>query len=384
VNILLVACWDLSRDDAPTIHVDAVARGLARRGHAVVVVAPEGRAPPRPRDVPYTRSLLPVGTSRFAPHLFALEAARAVAWASPRPDVVYVRDFEASALPLLAARAAGLPTVLEANGILEQEAQALGFDGALHGTLVRGFARTSLRLAGRVLAVSPEVVRHAIEAVGRSSTTVVLVENGIDPEQVPLVDRATARARTGLPASAPLLGFLGGFQAWQGVERLIEAVPPLLARVPEARVVVAGFGPSEGLYRATAKRMGVEERVLFPGRIPIDEAHVWNAAFDVGVHLARPPRACSSVKLVNYAAAGTPVLASRVADFRFVEEKGIGVLVDFDDVHAIARAAADLLLAPERRAELGARARSWALAERTWDQVAAITERALEDVTAGA
>jgi glycosyltransferase involved in cell wall biosynthesis len=380
VNVLIVACWDLSRDDAPTIHVDAVARGLARRGHRVHVIAPAGENAPRFQGGPYELETLLVGRGRLVPHTFAVEAARAIAW-SARPDVVYVRDFEASALPLLAARALGLPRVLEANGILEEEARALGFDSPVHGALVKVASRSALKLAERVLAVSPEIARHAVEVAGLPRERVVVVENGVDAEAVRPRDRRELRARLGL-GEGPILGFLGGFQAWQGVERLIEATPGVLARVPDARVVVAGFGPCEAAFRDAARASKVEERVLFPGRIPIDEAPLWNAAFDVGVHLARPPRACSSVKIVNYAAAGTPVLASRVPDFAFVEEKRIGVLVPFDDVGAIATAAADLLRDPDRRAAMAERARAYVLAERTWDRVAETTERVLEQVVA--
>ena len=374
MRILLVACWDLSRDDAPAVHVDAVAAGLAARGHEVTVLAPEPARALGSR--PYAVEPVPVPAGRLGPQVFAVRAAARVA--RSRARAVYVRDFEASLVPLAAARGRALPTLLEANGILEEEARDLGFDGALHGTFVRTTSRAALRLADRVLAVSEGVRRHALEVAKVEPRRVAVIENGVHPELQLPHERSAVRAELGL-GQGPILGFLGGFQAWQGVERLIEVFPRVLERVPDARLVVAGFGPMEASYRAAADGSPARARILFPGRIPRERAPLWNAAFDVGAHLARPGRSCSSVKLAAYAAAGIPVLATRTADFAFVESEAIGRLVDFADDEAIARAASELLTSPEERRERGARGRAYVLRERTWERVAEKTERLLED-----
>jgi glycosyltransferase involved in cell wall biosynthesis len=374
VRILLVACWDLSRDDAPAVHVDAVASGLRARGHEVSVLAP---APEKPlEERPYVVELVETPRGRLGPQVFAVRAATRIARA--RAHVVYVRDFEASFVPLAAARARGLATLLEANGILEEEARDLGFDGALHGALVRTTSRAALRLADRVLAVSEGVRRHAVLVAGVEERRVSVIENGVHPELQRPHERARVRAELGLGLE-PVLGFLGGFQAWQGVERLIQVFPRVLEEVRDARLVVAGFGPMDASFRAAAERSPARARISFPGRIPRARAPLWNAAFDVGVHLARPGRSCSSVKLAAYAAAGIPVLATRLPDFAFVEREAIGQLVDFDDDDAIARAASELLLSPEERSAAGERARAYVLRERTWARVAERTERLLEE-----
>lgn len=377
MRILLVACWDLSRDDAPAVHVDAVASGLVARGHEVTVLAPEPSSALGARL--WALETVPVPRGRLGPQVFAVRAAARVA--RSRARAVYVRDFEASLVPLAAARGRGLPTLLEANGILEEEARDLGFDGALHGGFVRTTSRAALRLAGRVLAVSEGIARHAVEIAGVEARRVLVVENGVHEADQRPMDRAAVRAELGL-APGPLLGFLGGFQAWQGVERLIEVFPRVLERVPGARLVVAGFGPMDASYRAAAERSPARDRIAFPGRIPRERAPLWNAAFDVGAHLARPGRSCSSVKLAAYAAAGIPVLATRTPDFAFVEREAIGRLVEYADDAAIAAAASELLGSEELRRELGERARAYVLRERTWSRVAEKTEALLEAAVA--
>jgi glycosyltransferase involved in cell wall biosynthesis len=311
----------------------------------------------------------------MGPQLFAVRAAARVA--RTKATVVYVRDFEASFVPLGAARARKLPSVLEANGILEEEARDLGHSGAVHGALVRTVSRAALRLADRVLAVSPGVARHAVEVAGVEAHRLAVVENAVHPEAQRPYERSAVREELGLGLE-PTLGFLGGFQAWQGVERLIAVFPRILARVPDARLVVAGFGPMEASYRAAAEGSPARERIAFPGRIARERAPLWNAAFDVGVHLARPGRSCSSVKLAAYAAAAIPVLATRTPDFAFVETEQIGRLVDYEDDEGIARGASELLLDPEARRRLGERGRAYVLRERTWSRVAALTEQLIE------
>jgi glycosyltransferase involved in cell wall biosynthesis len=222
-----------------------------------------------------------------------------------------------------------------------------------------------------------DTARHAVSVAGVEARRVQVIENGVHPESQRPHDRGQVRAELGLSLD-PTLGFLGGFQAWQGVERLVEVFPRVLERVPEARLLVAGFGPMDAAYRAAAERSTARERISFPGRIARERAPLWNAAFDVGVHLARPGRSCSSVKLAAYAAAGIPVLATRTDDFAFVEEEKIGRLVDYADDDGIARAASELLLSSELRRELGERARAYVLRERTWEKVAEKTEKLLE------
>src|SRR5207244_1704042 len=97
--------------------------------------------------------------------------------------------------------------------------------------------------------------------------------------------RATARARLGLPADAFVVAGLGRFVPVKGFDLLVAALPPLVAAVPSARLVLVGDGPERRALEAQAVALGVRGRLLVTGAMP--DIAVGLAAADA---LAAPSR----------------------------------------------------------------------------------------------
>lgn len=379
MRVLHVCHWDLSSPDAETIRKLALTRELARLGHEVVLLAPDlGRAPgerlPRGARIVYAPS--PGG--RFAAHLYALTALPFLLLLAltRRPDAVYLTDHTASAPLALLLRALGLRFVLEVNGIPLQDARLQGVRNPLWLFLIDLFSKTTYRLADRFAVVSPEIQENVKKALqGEARREIAIVPNGVDLSVWRPEKKATARARLSLPLERPVIGFLGSFYQWQGLDRLLAAAPLVLEREPETLFLLAGFGPEEERLRELARPLG--DAVRFVGRVPLADGPTWVNAFDVGVHLVMPRKACSPVKLLCYMACARPTVATFEVDgFESIEKDQAGRRVDYHSLESIAEGLlAELALA---RRNDGSGPRVPAVALHGWEGVARVTSELLD------
>jgi glycosyltransferase involved in cell wall biosynthesis len=380
MRVLHVCHWDLSSPDAETIRKLALTRELARLGHEVVLLAPAlGRAPrerwPRGARVVYAPSL----GGRFAAHTYALTALPLLVLLRFffRPDAVYLTDHTASAPLALLLRALGWRFVLEVNGIPLQDARLQGLANPLWLWLIGLFSKTTYRLAERFAVVSPEIKENVARELGAAAAgrEIAIVPNGVDLALWRPEKKSAARARLGLPADRPVVGFLGSFYKWQGIDRLLLAAPLVLAREPETLFLLAGFGPEEEALRALARPLG--DAVRFAGRVPLEEGPAWVNAFDVGVHLVTPGKACSPVKLLCYMACARRCVATLGVDgFESLERDEAGRRVDYASLESIAQGVlAELARA---RRDDGSGPRVAAVSKLGWDEVARVTGALLD------
>jgi glycosyltransferase involved in cell wall biosynthesis len=376
VRVLHVCHWDLSSPDAETIRKLALTRELARRGHEVVLLAPAlGRAPeetwPRGARIVYAPSL----GGRFAAHTYALTALPWLVLLAFffRPEAVYVTDHTASAPLALLLRLLGLRFTLEVNGIPLQDARLQGITNPLWLALIDLFSTQTYKLAERFAVVSPEIQENVRKEIP-GKREVAIVPNGVDLAVWRPEKKSLARARLSLPEGRPIVGFLGSFYKWQGLDRLLAAAPLVLEREPETLFLLVGFGPEEDALKELARPLG--NAVRFVGRVPLEAGPSWVNAFDVGVHLVLPGKACSPVKLLCYMACARACVATLGVDgFESVEREGAGRRVDYTSLRSIADGILGELALAVRQD--GSGPRSGAAESHGWEGVARVTEELL-------
>jgi glycosyltransferase involved in cell wall biosynthesis len=166
----------------------------------------------------------------------------------------------------------------------------------------------------------------------------------------------------------------------KGFDVLIDAVPLMRERLPGLRVRIAGDGPELGPLRAQAKRLGVEDCVEFLGWVAPDEIHgLYESATVVSV----PSRWQEPFGLVAVQAAfaGRPAVVSAVGGLPEAAGDEGAVLVEPDDPGALAAAAAEVMLDPERARRMGRIARERAVREFAFDICVDSHERLYEEMT---
>lgn len=365
-----VAAVRLSASSGQTTHIVESCRALAVR-RATTLFAPV--APP---DPPPGLAFQPVPLPGRPPRelVFQARLARELLRCARPPAVVYVRAAAFNLGAILAARRLDAPCVLELNGLpaleyaLERPRGARA--PALRGGIYALMARIEARLASGIVAVTPQL---ADEARRWGARRVHVATNGVNPASITPQDRLAARRTLGLPADAELVGFVGNFARWQGLDTLIRAALALQTQRPALRLLLIGDGVERGRLAALAAPLA--DRVHFTGALPHASVGAALSACDV---LAAPFPASernrrtgvSPLKIFEYMALGRPTLASALPGLEFIERERLGLLCAPDDPAALAARLTDLLtLSPGERAALGARARAAAEGRYSWESI---------------
>lgn len=356
---LLYLCADggisLRGTKGASAHVRQVTAALARRGHEVTVACRRFDGDCRP-SADVETALMPGDESAHAEWLHALVRRRAV-------DAVIERYSLASGPGHHVAAAQQIPLVLEVNAPLVDEAAR--FRGLRDAPLRRAREAALLRAADAVVAVSEAIAAHC-RAAGVAGDRIRVIPNGVDAAAFAGTDGTAVRLRLGLSPADPVVGFCGSLKPWHGVDVLVDAVALL---GPGPTLLVVGDGPESAAVRARARALGLAAATVMTGGVPHDAVPGHLAAMDVGVapYRAMDPFYFSPLKVVEYLAAGLPVVASDLGSLRDLTP--LVEVVPPDDAPALARALAALLADPPARRRLGDRGRAFA-ATRTWDGVA--------------
>lgn len=284
--------------------------------------------------------------------------AVARAW---RPDVLHAHSPALCGLAAVrAGRRLGIPVVYEIRAFWEDAAvgNGTGREGSPRYWLTR-------QLENRVVAGADAVVticRGLLEdlaARGVARDRLSIMPNGVDLTvfgQAQPRDPALAEA-LGL-GDGPVIGFLGSFYPYEGLDDLIAAMPAIVAAVPGARLLLVGGGPAGDALRAQAEASSVADAIRFVGRVPHAEVHRYYALADVVCYPRKAMRLTDLVtplKPLEAMAQGKLVAASDVGGHRELIEDGVtGTLFPADDPAGLAQAMIALLRDrgawPERRA----------------------------------
>jgi glycosyltransferase involved in cell wall biosynthesis len=144
-----------------------------------------------------------------------------------------------------------------------------------------------------------------------------------------------------------VIGFIGSFYDYEGIDDLIAAMPALLARQPEARLLLVGGGPCEAALRAQAEASPAAQAIRFVGRVPHHEVERYYALADIMVYPRKQSRLTDLVtplKPLEAMAQGKLVAASDVGGHRELITDGVtGRLFAPDDPAGCAAALAALI-----------------------------------------
>jgi glycosyltransferase involved in cell wall biosynthesis len=205
---------------------------------------------------------------------------------------------------------------------------------------------------------------------------VSVVEDGIDTEAFqPAVAAAPARQALGIPAERRVIVYLGLLTPYQGVECLIQAMPRVLARVPQAHLLLLGW-PDEQRYRDMAAAAGVGERVTLAGKVEYARSAELLAAGEVAV-APKLSTSESNGKLRHYMACGLPTVAFDLPMNREVLGD-LGIYAGAQNSEALAAALVTALSDRSRSAAIGRELRAAAVRDHGWWRAAEKLERVYE------
>ena len=290
-----------------------------------------------------------------------------------RPDIVHAHSPCRNAMAALpVARRWRLPLVYEIRGLWEDSAVShrSASPGGWRYRLSRALETRMVHRADAVTVLC-EGLRREIVARGVPEGRVTVVPNGVDLTRFSSdgePDPALVKS-LGLSGTS-VLGFIGSFYRHEGLSLLIAALPRILERRTNVRLLLVGGGPEEQPLRQLAAAAGVADRVILTGRVPHDDVGRYYRLTDVLVYPRPPMRLTDLVtplKPLEAMAQGRLVIASDVGGHReLIRHDETGFLFPAGDGAALAATVLSVLDQRERTATIRSAARRFVEQERTW------------------
>lgn len=390
-----------------------MARGLQDSGYEIIVVNRPGfpldvtdlqAGEVTPGDlidgIPYRRILAPTRRSHKGQD-YVLSAAEALksALRELRPELVMAASNHPNALlAQIAARALGIPFIYEIRGLWEitRWSREPGFRETREFADQARLETISAQNADHVFTLTAQL-RDELVIRGVPGERISLLPNSSDPARfTPRPRDAALASRLGISENVPVIGYIGSFVQYEGLEDLTRACAILAGRGVDFRLLLVGnenaSGNDRGPITAEIERIaaegGLTDRLIMPGRVPHHEVESWYSLIDIAPFPRKPQpvtEMVSPMKPLEAMAMAKAVLVSSVGALRdMVIPEETGLVFDKGNIDSMAAGLERLIRDPALRQRLGARAREWVQQERTWKITARKAKAVIDRIVASA
>ncbi len=298
-----------------------------------------------------------------------------------KPDVLHAHSPALNGMAaLLAGRETGLPVVYEVRAFWEDAAVDHGtcHEGDLRYRSTKALETYVLRHANAVTTIC-EGLRLDMLSRGIQSDKITAIPNAVNVEQFQLLTEKDLQLQQQLGLGGKkVLGFLGSFYAYEGLDLLVAAMPAILQQQPDTVLLLVGGGPQQQALQQQIRDLGLEHAVIMPGRVPHSVVNSYYSLVDLLVYPRKSMRLTELVtplKPLEAMAQGKLLLASDVGGHHELIEQGkTGWLFKKDNLADLTQQITSILAElqpaaaglPERYWHIQQQALAFVRHQRTW------------------
>jgi len=290
-----------------------------------------------------------------------------------KPDILHAHSPALNGLAALkAAKRHNIPLVYECRAFWEDAAVDHGTttENSLRYYLTKMLETFVFKKTDAITTIC-EGLRADICKRGISAEKITVIPNAVDIERFSYGLKADESLRSQLALQNKIvLGFIGSFYAYEGLPLLLEALPKILEKQPETRLLLVGGGPQEALIKQKVQELKLDDQVLFTGRIAHDLVQDYYNQVDIFVYPRLPMRLTDLVtplKPLEAMAQGRLVIASDVGGhIELIKHGHTGYLFEAGNAEALANTVLDLLNQREQWDQLRTAGRQYVEQERNW------------------
>ena len=290
-----------------------------------------------------------------------------------KPDLIHAHSPVLNALPAeWVGRKRRLPVVYEMRASWEDAAVDHGTttEGSLRYRATRAMETRAVHTVDAVTTIC-EGLRRDLVARGVPESKITVIPNAVDIDNfafgVPGDD--ALRAELGLTGKR-VLGFIGSFYAYEGLDLLLRALPAILQQAPDVALLLTGGGPQEENLKKMTQELGLQDHVKFTGRVPHAQVQRYYSLVDVLVyprHSMRLTDLVTPLKPLEAMAQGLLLVASDVGGHKeLIRDGETGMLFRAGDADDLARSVLRLLSMQDRWPQLREAGRRYVETERNW------------------
>jgi len=290
-----------------------------------------------------------------------------------KPDVLHAHSPALNGLAAVrAGRRNNIPVVYECRAFWEDAAVDHGTsnEGGLRYRLTKAMESYVFRHADAVTTIC-QGLRNDIISRGIPANKVTVIANAVDIERFSFGLKADSGLRKELGLEGKkVLGFIGSFYAYEGLPLLLDAMPKMLQYSSDIRLLLVGGGPQEALIKRKVKELGLEQEVVFTGRVPHDQVQAYYNQVDIFVYprlAMRLTELVTPLKPLEAMAQGRLVVASDVGGHKeLIRDRENGCLFKAGDAEDLAETVVGLLSTESNWPDLKRAGREYVETERNW------------------
>jgi glycosyltransferase involved in cell wall biosynthesis len=316
-------------------------------------------------------------------------AAILAALGGERPAYIYERLCLGNFAGAAVSQALRVPYLVEYNGSEISMRRSFGHGAYEHEAFFLRAEEAAFRQATAISVVS-RIVRDELVERGVDPARILVNPNGVDIDDyapVGAAERDLLRRELGFTPQSRVVGFIGTFGGWHGIDVLAAAIPQIAQRAPDARFLLIGDGDRKPVLDQAIRSHRLGDRVVATGRVQHRDGARLLGACDLYVsphssHMVDRRFFGSPTKLFEYMALGGGIVASDLEQIGEVLQPALradalpddgataggarAVLCKPGDVAEFVEAVVYLCRNPALCGELGRNARAAAEAEYSW------------------
>lgn len=297
--------------------------------------------------------------------------------------VMAASDFKNALPALLAARRLGIPFIYELRGFWEitQASKEPKVVQTSNYHLTQ-YLEAQVAVKSDHIFILTEAMRQELISKGIPAEKITVLPNSCDPDKFdPLKNPKDIILKTELniPNGVPVIGYIGTFNSYEGLDDLIHACGGLFKAGVNFRVLLVGAEPSttsdqgqNALHiQNLAKEYGFEDWLIMPGRISHDMVSKYYSLVDIAPFMRKPlpvTELVSPLKPLEAMAMGKSLVVSSVSALaEMINDGETGLIFQKGNVEDLANKLLIMLKDVQLRNRLGVEARKWVIKERTWE-----------------
>jgi PEP-CTERM/exosortase A-associated glycosyltransferase len=290
-----------------------------------------------------------------------------------QPDIIHAHSPVLDAIPAIrVGRKLGIPVVYEIRAFWEDAAVDHGStkENSLRYKLTRALETWAVKNADAVTVIC-EGLRKDLVSRGIPASKITVIPNAVDIDKFEMGGKPDPELKLKLGlGSSRVLGFIGSFYAYEGLDLLVAALPSILKQMPDVKLLLVGGGPQDAALKRQVMTLDLMDRVIFTGRVPHAEVNRYYDLVDVLVYARHPMRLTELVtplKPLEAMAQGRLMVASDVGGHKeLIQDGKTGVLFHAGNAGDLASKVVGLLKYEEGWERMKKNGRQFVETERNW------------------
>jgi glycosyltransferase involved in cell wall biosynthesis len=280
-------------------------------------------------------------------------------------DLIYERYSFLNVSGFLLSRVMNIPLLLEVN--FTTKTQVYPERTGMFKSLTRQLERAIFKKASLIIVIS-EVLKTEIANNGIEADKILVLPNAVDIEKFqPREPIAGLKTNYNMEKNDKIIGFVGSFYPWHGIDFLIDTYKELLPEYNGVSLMLLGDGQMAEQLKKQVQAEGLGKKVIFTGKIPHDTLPAYLSIFDIGI-MPDSNDYGSPMKIFEYMAMGKPIVAPLLKPIAEVIENGReGILFKQRNKPELKKALLQLLNNTELCKKMGEAGRAKVLSHHTWD-----------------